>query len=89
MLLCILTFNIRDTEEYSNNNSGKKLKVIGIKAEVDYKLHYNVVNYSAKCNCKKPECKVFENLAENNFTNNNSGKSDYDSPLPILTSAKP
>ena len=49
MLLCILTFNIRDTEEYSNNNSGKKLKVIGIKAEVDYKLHYNVVNtYLAK-----------------------------------------
>ena len=42
MLLCILIFNIRDTEEYSNNNSGKKLKVIGIKAEIDYKLHYNV-----------------------------------------------
>lgn len=89
MLLCILIFNIRDTEEYSNNNSGKKLKVIGIKAEVDYKLHYNVVNYSAKCNCKKPECKVLKILPKITSPIITAASPITIAPLPILTSAKP
>ena len=79
MLLSILPFKIRNTEEYGNNSSGKKLEVIGIKTEADNKLHYYIVNNSAECNCKKPERKVFKYFAKDNLAYNNCGKTDNDS----------
>ena len=79
MLLSILPFKIRNTEEYGNNSSGKKLEVVGIKTEADNKLHYYIVNNSAECNCKKPECKVFKYFAKDNLAYNNCGKTDNDS----------
>ena len=81
MLLSILPFKIRNTEEYGNNSSGKKLEVIGIKTEADNKLHYYIVNNSAECNFK-----ILPKITSPIIT---AARPITIAPLPILTSAKP
>ena len=69
MLLSILIFKVRNTEEDGNNSSRKKLEVVSVKTKTDNKLHNYIINYTAEGNCEKPERKVFENFAEKGLDN--------------------